>query len=212
MTYSRRSFIRNTAIATAGIPFIDVNAQACDLLKHKIDDLDVSIFSKHLQFLDYKEAGQIAAELGFNGVDLTVRPKGHVLPEKVSSDLPVAIQDINAGGSKCKMITTSIESVSNPDDVDIIKTAAETGVSFYRTHWFKYQEEKTMTDSLESYQEEVRKLALLNKEHGIIGCYQNHAGKSIGASYWEIHKLLETAEPQFFGTQYDIRTELKLLC
>jgi hypothetical protein len=29
-----------------------------------------------------------ATEIGFDGVDLTVRPKGHVLPDNVEKDLP----------------------------------------------------------------------------------------------------------------------------
>ena len=44
--------------------------------------------------------------MGFNGVDLTVRPNGHVIPESVRDDLPRAIADIKKGGSYCTMITT----------------------------------------------------------------------------------------------------------
>ena len=67
--------------------------------------------------------------MGFSGVDLTVRPKGHVLPESVKTDLPKAVSDIKSAGSNCQMITTSIESVNNPLDVDIIKTAAEAEIA-----------------------------------------------------------------------------------
>lgn len=34
---------------------------------------------------------------------------------------------------------------------------------------------------------------------------KNHAGTKIGASYWEIEQLLKTADPDCFGTLYDIR-------
>ena len=203
ITTSRRTFIKNTALASCVLPFSYMPSLT------KQDDqhvgLDVSIFSKHLQFLDYKQTGQIAAELGFNGVDLTVRPKGHVLPENVKTDLPLAVRDIQAGGSNCQLITTSIESVENPYDVDIIETAAKQGISIYRTHWYKYLEDATMPESMTHYKNEIYNLGLLNKENGIIGCYQNHAGTKIGASYWEIHQLLELVDPQYFGTQYDIR-------
>jgi len=204
MIKSRRSFIKNTVIASTLYPLIDTYG-ASNRVDQDLTSLDISIFSKHLQFLDYKKTGQIAAELGFNGVDLTVRPKGHVLPEKVSSDLPKAIKAIKKGGSECKMITTSIEAVTNPEDVDIIRTAGSEGISFYRTHWYKYEKGIPMTESLDKYQKQVSELSILNKEHNIIGCYQNHAGKSVGSSFWEIHKLLEKADPQYFGTQYDIR-------
>jgi len=204
MSYSRRSFIKNTAIASSLFPFLG-SYLPLKANNRNSETLDISVFSKHLQFLDYKKAGQIAGELGFNGIDLTVRPKGHVLPENVVSDLPRAIKDIENSGSKCKLITTSIESVYNPHDVDIIQTAGRSGISFYRTHWFKYEEGVPLKKSLKKYQKQIADLGKLNKKNNIVGCYQNHAGKTIGASFWEIHKLLKKADPNHFGTQYDIR-------
>ena len=204
MTLIRRHFIKNTVAASCAIPFLNM----CDLTKSKeqeSDKLDISIFSKHLQFLDYKETGQMAAELGFNGVDLTVRPKGHVLPENVKIDLPKAVNDIKAGGSTCRMMTTSIESVDKPYDVDIIKTAGQNGITYYRTNWYKYVEGLTMPQSIKKYQDQIYHLGELSKQHNIVGSYQNHAGTKVGASYWEIHQLLEKVNPKYFGVQYDIR-------
>ena len=90
-------------------------------------------------------------------------------------------------------------------DIDILQTAASENISFYRTNWFKYKEDLNMQDSLLFYQDEIKKLSNLNEKLGLIGCYQNHAGLSVGASYWEIQKILETANPKYFGAQYDIK-------
>ncbi|WP_372757495.1 sugar phosphate isomerase/epimerase family protein [Mariniflexile sp.] len=201
---SRRTFIKKTACATGFLPFVTFP------LPNLFQDdepnvLDVSVFSKHLQFLDYKSTGEMAAELGFSGVDLTVRPKGHVLPELVKKDLPKAVKAIRASGVHCKMITTSIESVKNTLDVDILKAASAENINFYRTNWFKYKEDISMEECLLNYQNEIKKLGDLNSELGLVGCYQNHAGTSVGASYWEIKKILESVNPDYFGTQYDIR-------
>jgi sugar phosphate isomerase/epimerase len=204
METTRRDFIKKTALTASVIPFLNLPLSSWASLEIN-EPLSVNIFSKHLQFLDYKTTGEMAAEMDFSGVDLTVRPKGHVLPELVKVDLPKAIKAIINGGSKCEMITTSIESVDNPLDVDIIKTAAKSGVKYYRTHWFKYIEGKTMEDSLVLYIQRIKQLSNLNKQHNIIGYYQNHAGKNIGASFWEIKKILEAADLDYFGTQYDIR-------
>ncbi len=65
--------------------------------------------------------------MGFSGVDLTVRPKGHVLPKSVKMDLPKAIEGIKKGGSDCLMMTTAVESVNNPLDVDILKHCRRIG-------------------------------------------------------------------------------------
>lgn len=204
MTYNRRNFIKKVSAASAAVPFVYLPYSPVNF-SHAQDGLNISIFSKHLQFLDIKMAAEISAELGFDGMDLTVRPKGHILPENASSDLPKAIEEINQAGSSCQMITTAITDAQQEYDRDIISTAGESGVGFYRANWFSYLDDKPMAESLEIYQHRIEKLSKLNKKHGIVGCYQNHAGTKVGASFWEIQKILEKADQDYFGTQYDIR-------
>jgi len=204
MPITRRKFIKKAGIAAVVAPLVSSPRSVFNTFS--IDEsLSVHLFSKHLQFLDLKEAGQMAAELGFDGLDLTVRPKGHVLPENVKTDLPQAIRDIKEVGSSCEMMTTAISDVANPLDVETIKVAAANGVKYYRSDWFKFKEDRSLEASLEYYQEKVKHLSELNEAHTIIGCYQNHSGTKVGASIWEVKKILETANPTFFGAQYDIR-------
>jgi len=201
---TRRNFIFKSVCAASLLPLAAFPYQVFE--ENYVDGrLDVSIFSKHLQFLDYKTTGEMAVEMGFSGVDLTVRPKGHVLPESVKTDLPRAIQQIKEGGSNCKMITTNIESVNNALDMHILQSASECGIEYYRTNWFKYKDGQSMLDTLKMYQEEINKLGSINEKLGLVGCYQNHAGRKVGASFWEIKKIIETVNPKYFGVQYDIR-------
>ncbi len=168
-------------------------------------ELPVHLFSKHLQFLDCREAAEVAAQLGFAGLDLTVRPGGHVAPEKVREQLPRAMEAIKGGGSHCRLITTAVANEADPMDMAVLETAAAEGVSFYRTNWFRYHESMDMKASLKIYRDQLTRLSRLNKKLGLVGCYQNHAGKLIGASAWELHYLLEDSDPGSFGIQYDIR-------
>ena len=48
-------------------------------------------FSKHLPRMDAPGLGRALKKLGFGGVDLTVRPGGHVDPKRVAQDLPVFV-------------------------------------------------------------------------------------------------------------------------
>ena len=50
--------------------------------------MQLVMFSKHLAPLSIERAADVIRELGFDGVDLTVRPAGHVLPEDVTAGLP----------------------------------------------------------------------------------------------------------------------------
>lgn len=201
---TRREFTKKSALAMGFLPFLNIeNGILRD--KDNSQPLAVHLFSKHLQFLSYKQAGEQAAEMGFQGLDLTVRPKGHVLPESVAQDLPKALEDIKKGGSSCIMMTTAVADASNQTDINVLKTAAEHGIKYYRPDWFKYSESNTMEADLEYYQQKIKALSSINEQFGIIGCYQNHAGRSVGASIWEIKKILELVNTDYFGAQYDIR-------
>lgn len=203
---TRRGFIKKAALSASLLPFLNFPLKAWAGSEASINEpLSVHIFSKHLQFLDYKTTGQMAAEMGFSGVDLTVRPNGHVLPENVKNDLPKAVKEITDGGSVCELISTNVESINNPLDVDIVQTAGKLGIKYYRSNWYRYPEGKSMLDALEMYKQQIEELSLLNKESGIIGSYQNIDGTAVGSSFWEVKMILEKADLGFFGSQYDIR-------
>ena len=86
---TRRDFIKITSILAGALPFYSFTEFDRKNTKNKdLQPLSINIFSKHLQFLDYQATGEMAAEMGFDGVDLTVRPKGHVFPENVKIGLP----------------------------------------------------------------------------------------------------------------------------
>lgn len=205
MNITRRKFIKTTGATAIGFPLAATTPMNIFDSKTSNQPLEIHLFSKLLQFLSIKEASAITAEIGFDGLDLTVRPKGHILPENAVSELPSAIRAIKAAGLSCKMIATGISDVDNEYDLKIIEAAAKEGIAFYRPAWFKYHKDKTMEESISIYQKKVKELSKANKKHNIIGCYQNHAGTSIGASYWELKQLVEKANPDYFGLQYDIR-------
>src|SRR5947208_1964149 len=56
------------------------------------------MFSKMLAPYSVPEAGRAIRDLGFEGVDLTVRPGGHVLPEAVTEGLPAAVEALRRQG------------------------------------------------------------------------------------------------------------------
>lgn len=201
---SRRSFIKNSSMAVAAAPFV-----SADLLKstgsQDVPVPKIHIFSKHLQFLDYNAMSEVAREIGFDGIDLTVRPKGHVLPEKVEDDLPKAVDAMKKAGLAPSLFCTAVESAVNATDVRLLQTAARLGFRYYRMNWYRYPDNQSMPQALDSFADKIGGLARLNKKLGLTGCYQNHAGILIGSSIWEVYQLLKKAAPEDMGSQYDIR-------
>ncbi len=77
------------------------------------NQLSVHLFSKHPQFLKYKGMAEVTAEMGFDGVDLTVREKGNVEPERAVDDLPKAAEAIKLAELKSNMLVSGITSFLN---------------------------------------------------------------------------------------------------
>jgi sugar phosphate isomerase/epimerase len=166
----------------------------------------VHIFSKHLQWLDYGGMAETAAELGFDGIDLTVRPGGHVLPERVEDDLPRAVEAAKKAGVPIIMMATVVNDPRDPRTEPILRTAGHLGIRYYRMGYYRYDREKTIPGQLAEIRPTVADLVAMNEEHGIAGTYQNHAGDGyLGAPLWDLYTLLKACDSRWLGCQYDIR-------
>lgn len=209
---SRKKFITATALAAVGLPF-GFGALAKSLPKEELvgfspqssEKIKVSIFSKHLHWLNYDDMAALAAELGFDGVDLTVRPDGHVAPARVTDDLPKAVEAIEKAGLKVYSIVTNIKTAHEKDTEPILKAASALGIKYYRTAWFNYDKTISVQANIKAINKRFSDLAAINKKYGIHGGYQNHSGDLFGASQWDLWLGLDGLDPGFIGCQYDVR-------
>ena len=202
---NRREFVTTMAAAGMATPFIS-SAYSNTWATGTDTSRSICIFSKHLQFLpDYKTMAEVALKIGFDGVDLTVRPGGHVLPENVQQDLPKAVEAIKKAGLVCPMMVTKITDPDDPVAEKIVKTASELGIKYYRMGYIKYDKKLSVEESLEKDKIRMSKLADLNKKYNIHGSYQNHSGNRVGGALWDLWLLLKDLDPEWIGCQYDIR-------
>jgi len=164
------------------------------------------LFSKLLQFLDYGEMAEAAAEAGLAGLDLTVRPRGHVDPENFERDLPLAINAIKAAGLQCEMIATNIVGTENQRDFEMLALARSLGVKSYRTGALRYNEDTHPMQSVDQHRQQLAALARWNEQLGMTGMYQNHSGAGrLGAAIWDLYLVLRDLNPDHIGCQFDIR-------
>jgi len=163
------------------------------------------VFSKHLQWLNYNEMADFIASCGFDGTDVTVRPKGHVEPARVEQDLPLVVEALKKAGKEVTMITTSILKADEPYAESILKTAGQLGIQYYRPGWFKYDRSISIDENLKNFEEQLRGLIKLNQQYNIKASYQNHAGTGFGSPVWDIGQLLYKIDSPWLGCQYDVR-------
>ncbi len=204
----RREFLRTAGTGMAGSALLPGllagGAAAAEAGDMKLPNFH--LFSKVLQFLDYSELADIAAALGFDGLDLTVRSGGHVDPENFERDLPALISAMNAAGLSCEMMVTNIVSTENRRDFDLLALARSLGVKSYRMGGLRYDESIHPTKSVEQYRRQMAALAEWNREIGITGMYQNHSGAArFGAAIWDLYLVLKDLDPNNIGCQFDVR-------
>jgi sugar phosphate isomerase/epimerase len=164
----------------------------------------VAIFSKHLQFLQGEALARGAAEIGYDGIDITVRKGGHIDPEKVRQDLPALVKTIRAQSLEVPMITTDIVDADTPFAEDMVATAAGLGILHYRFGGFKYTGEP-YPRQLAAFRPRLVKLAALNAKYRSCAMYHTHSGAGVvGASIWDLHIVMQDIDPAQVGVNFDV--------
>jgi sugar phosphate isomerase/epimerase len=167
--------------------------------------LKVSIFSKHLQFLQGDTLAKGAADIGLDGIDLAVRRGGHVEPERVAQDLPKLVAIIRGHGLEVPMVTTDIVDAGSPHAEEVLRAMHDLGIRYYRWGGFKYDYSKPLAPQLEGFKPRVGKLAELNKSFNATAMYHTHSGTGVvGAPIWDLHIILKDFDPNAVAVNYDI--------
>jgi sugar phosphate isomerase/epimerase len=162
------------------------------------------LFSKHLPELNWADVGRAVTDAGFDGVDLTVRAGGHVLPERAGDDLPKAIEAITAQGVKVPMITTELTSAAAPSAKPILQAAARSGVRYFKTGYWRYTASPDVRAQVAATAEALAGLAALARDCGIEMGFHNHAAY-IGAAIWDIAPAMDTLDQRWAGYYFDPR-------
>jgi L-ribulose-5-phosphate 3-epimerase len=163
-------------------------------------------FSKHLPDLNWTDLAAATIDMGFDAIDLTVRPKGHVAPERVAEELPRALDAIRAKGTSVSMITTELTSASHPTANAIFAAASKAGIKLAKVGYWKYAL-KDVREEVAAMGRDLAGLAQLAKQHGVTIGIHNHQG-NVGAAVWDIAPYIDKLDPQAVGYYFDPRHAL----
>jgi sugar phosphate isomerase/epimerase len=160
-------------------------------------------FSKHLATLAPGPMARALKAAGYEGIELTVRPGGHVAPEKASTELPRAIEAIRAEGLDVPVIATALKSADDPSAGPILATAAKLGVRIFRPGWFDYAF-VDMRKELKQASEALARLTDAARRARVELAYMNHVG-NVGSPVWDLASMVEPLDPRWAGVYYDVR-------
>jgi sugar phosphate isomerase/epimerase len=200
---SRREFLQATigAAAIGGLVATSTDSLAQE---KSAAPLKISVFSKHLHWLEWEAMAQTAAEIGFDGVDLTLRKGGHVEPERAEQDLPKAAAIIRKAGLELPMTTAGIVDATTPQAEAMMRAMHSAGVKQYRWGNLRYTEGRPIPAQLEKLKRDVAKLAELNSKYDLCAMYHTHSGEEVGAAIWDLWLILKDQDASRVAVNYDI--------
>ncbi len=161
------------------------------------------MFSKMLQEFDVAEAARRIKALGFTGVDLTVRPGGHVKPEKVGVELNAAVRAIRDEGLDVPMVSTSIIAADEPAAEATIAAAVHEDIRLLKLGYWKSQPGQ-MRQSIDETRRALDGLERLAETYHVTLGIHNHSGASyVNAQPLVVLQLLEGRDPARIAAYFD---------
>ncbi len=165
--------------------------------------MDLVMFSKKLGSFSIDRLGKEVSALGMDGVDLTVRPGGHIRPQDAISTLPQAVDILESHGLKVPMITTSITDASDPLSGQIFEAAGRCGVDYLKLGYWKYEGFGKLLHQLKVVKKDLSEIQALAEEHGVAAGLHIHAGDYVSGTGCLVYNLLKDLDPEYIGAYID---------
>lgn len=162
-------------------------------------------FSKPFQQLNPVETAEFVAEVGWDGIECPVRPKGQIEPEKAADELPKFAEAMRKQKQDIYILTTAITSMKTPHTETVLRTASKLGIKRIRLGFWKYPKDKSPADYLKEVAPDLKDIADACKSLGLQAGFQNHSGRDyVGAPIWDVFNMIKDLDPKTIGMCFDI--------
>jgi sugar phosphate isomerase/epimerase len=161
------------------------------------------MFSKMLQEFPISEAARRIKALGFEGVDLTVRPGGHVTPERVTRDLPEAVATIRDQGLTVPMISTAITRPGDPAAEATLAAAAHQDIRRVKLGYWNVAKGQ-LREAIDRTQRDLDGLERMAESYHVTFGVHNHSGPGyVNCQPAIIWNLLRDRDPRLVASYFD---------
>jgi sugar phosphate isomerase/epimerase len=161
------------------------------------------MFAKHLQEWPLAQAAAAVKAMGFDGLDLTVRPGGYVQPQDVEKELPHALRLCADAGLGVPMLTTAITEPGRDHSVALMATAAACGVRELKYGYHTYSRFGEFGAALDKARADLAASAKVAAEHGVRLNLHLHSGTFVTANPAIVAQMLAEHDPAVVGAYLD---------
>lgn len=158
---------------------------------------EFAVFAKPWPTLSLPELGRHVRQLGFDSIELPVRPGFPCRPEHIETDLPQAVDVLAAEGVRVLNITADLPL----DDERLYAACAAAGVTLNRV-MFRVRNRPYWEAEAAARRQLVAAEPLCERYQVRIGV-QNHCNAFVPVNAMGLHHLLQDTNPRFIGAIWD---------
>ena len=164
------------------------------------------IFTKIFQELGVEETGERVKGLGFDGVDLAVRPGFCVSPANAPEVLPGAVETWSGMGLAAPLISLAVDAndPADPETIGVFEAAGEAGVGLIKVGYFPYTVGEDYWSLVSAARAALEGFAQLSERTGVRTVYHTHSGPNLGSNCAGLMHLLWGFDPALIGAYVDM--------
>ena len=162
----------------------------------------VCVYTEHFQSLPISDVCKLFKQMGVEGLDLTVRPGGHINPENAKDELPRAVRTARDHGLEIMMLTTGITTPDRHAE-DILATCQQHGIQRIKIGYFGIGKFGQLSKRLDNVRRELDAVAKLAAKYDVLPCVHVHSGSTIPSNGFMLYSLIREMSPDRIGAYLD---------
>jgi sugar phosphate isomerase/epimerase len=161
------------------------------------------LFTDNLADLTIPRACASAKAAGFDGLDLTLRPGGHVRPDSAEMGLAAARRAADAAGVSIPMVSTALTDADSPHAESIFAAAAHYGARHLKLGYWEYRPFGTLAAQVDAARGKLGRLIALGRKYHVLPCVHCHSGRFVAAGGPLLYLVLRDFDPRDVGAYAD---------
>jgi len=162
-------------------------------------------FSKFDERLSVHDLGEKVKVMGFDGIDLVVRPGHPVNPDNVSEVLPKAQRTWKSQGIEAAMITTNMDFLNPqaPLAKRLYAVCNETNIKWVKIGYWAYKRGQNYWEEVDKIRKTLEEFEKLSRKYEVKTCYHAHSGPLYGSNCAGLMCLIRGFDPEYIGAYVD---------
>ena len=173
---------------------------------HKNSNMKLVLNSKFFNLLSPPELGAKALALGYDGIDVCVRPGHPIHPDNVETALPDAVRIWGEMGLVCPMATAPTE-FTDPTASGVESMyagCAEAGVPRLKLGFWRFHDGDDYWGLVDAARGGLAKFLKYGERYKVQTCYQVHSGQNLGSNCAGLMHLFKDFDPRLVGAYPDL--------